>query len=64
MATFVERGLPSELPAETRLYIQGLIVRYVGRGLAWLRSQSNAEYVTSIDTSLVSTLMDVLKVCW
>ena len=63
MATFVERGLPSELPAETRLYIQGLIERYVGRGLAWLRSQSNAEYVTSIDTSIVSTLMDVLKVC-
>ena len=63
MATFVERGLPSELPAETRLYIQGLIERYVVRGLAWLRSQTNAEYVTSIDTSLVSTLMDLLKVC-
>ena len=63
MATFVERGLPSELSTETRSYIQGLIERYVGRGLAWLRSQPNAEYVTSIDTSLVSTLMDVFKVC-
>ena len=63
MAVFVERGLHSELPTETRSYIQGLFERYVGRGLAWLRSQTIVEYVTSVDASLVSTLVDVFKVC-
>ena len=63
MATFVEHGLPSELLSETRLYIQGLFERYIARGIAWLRSQTKAEYVTSIDASLVSTLTDLFKVC-
>ena len=62
MAVFVERGLPSELQSETHVYILGLFERYVGRGLAWLRSQINAEYITSIDASLVSTLTALFKV--
>lgn len=61
VATFVEHGLP-HMQQEMRTYIQLLFERYVGRGLAWLRSHANAEYTKSVDTSLVSTLADLLKV--
>jgi len=46
---------------ETRTYVHSLFERYVGRGLAWLRSQVNAEYTQSVDTSVVTTLADLLK---
>ncbi|KAK9840828.1 hypothetical protein WJX81_007516 [Elliptochloris bilobata] len=60
-ATFVERGLPSELLSETRSYIQMLFERFIGRGLVWLRAQSSAEYISSIDASLVATFADLFK---
>ncbi len=61
MSTFVERGLPSEILPETRSYIQTLFERYIGKGLVWLRSHADAEYVSSIDASLVATLADLFK---
>ena len=61
MSTFVERGLPSEMLLETRSYIQLLFERYIDKGLVWLRSQADAEYVRSIDASLVATLAHLLK---
>ena len=61
VSTFVERGLPSEILPETRSYIQTLFERYIGKGLVWLRSHADAEYVSSIDASLVATLADLFK---
>lgn len=60
--TFVDHGLPSEVPLETRSYIFVLFERFVGRGLTWLRSQPDVEHIPSVDTSLVTTLADLLKV--
>jgi hypothetical protein len=61
VASFVEHGLPT-MERETRTYVHSLFERYVGRGLAWLRSQVIAEYTQSVDTSVVTTLADLLKV--
>ena len=61
MSTFVERGLPSEMLLETRSYIQLLFERYIVKGLVWLRSHADAEYVRSIDASLVATLAHLFK---
>lgn len=62
VANFVEHGLPADMSKEACSYIQALFERHVGRSLAWLRSQAAAEYIPSIDASLVATLADLLKV--
>ncbi|KAK9823491.1 hypothetical protein WJX72_003121 [[Myrmecia] bisecta] len=61
VTTWLEQKLPTEMCVEVKEYIMQLFEEYVDKGLRWVRSQTAAEYIPTVDNSLVASLAHLLQ---